>query len=140
MWVPLLPALATWSVYVADGLLDALAGLREPAQHTLRERHRIHWHYRQALVPMAIAAACAAAGIILAFMPPMARARDSALAVAALAYFSGVHPRRNAWQFPLQWTRPFPSKESLVGVLFTAGCVLPAWHQSRALVAPGSGI
>jgi len=140
LWVPLLLALATWSVYVADRLLDARAGLREPARHTLRERHRFHWRYRRALVPMAFAAACAAAAIILAFMPPVARARDSVLAAAALAYFSGVHSGHNAWQFPLKGPRSFPGKEFLVGVLFTVGCVLPAWHQPHALAAPVSTI
>ncbi len=140
LWVPLLLALVTWSVYVADRLLDARAGLREPARHTLRERHRFHWRCRRALVPMAIAAACAAVGIILAFMPPMARARDSVLAAAALAYFSGVHSGHNARQFPLQWPRAFPGKEFLVGVLFTAGCVLPAWRRPHAPAAPGSSV
>ncbi len=140
LWVPVLLALATWSVYVCDRLLDALAGLRAPAPHTLRERHRFHWRYRRALLPMAIAAACAAAGIILAFMPPLARARDSVLAAAALAYFSSVHSGRSAWQFRLPWPRSFPGKEFLVGVLFTAGCVLPAWHRPHAVAAPGSTI
>jgi len=140
LWVPLLLALATWAVYVGDRLLDALDALRNPAQHTLRDRHRFHWRYRRALLPLAIAAACAAAGIILAFMPPMIRARDSVLAAAALVYFSGVHSGRSAWQFPLQWPRSFPGKEFLVGVLFTAGCVLPAWHRPHALAAPGSTI
>jgi hypothetical protein len=133
-------ALVTWSVYVADRLLDARAGLRNPAWHTLRERHRFHWRYRRALLPMAIAAASAAAGIILAFMPPVARARDSVLAAAALAYFSGVHSAHNARQLPLHWPRAFPGKEFLVGVLFTAGCVLPAWHRPHAITVPGSGI
>jgi hypothetical protein len=140
LWVPLLLALATWAVYVGDRLLDALDALRNPALHTLRDRHRFHWRYRRALLPLAIAAACAAAGIILAFMPPMIRARDSVLAAAALVYFSGVHSGRSAWQFPLQWPRSFPGKEFLVGVLFTAGCVLPAWHRPHALAAPGSTI
>jgi hypothetical protein len=140
LWVPLLLALVTWSVYVADRLLDARAALREPAQQTLRERHRFHWRYRRALLPTAIAAACAAAGIILAFMPPMARARDSVLAAAALAYFSGVHSGHGVRQLPLQWLRAFPGKEFLVGVLFTVGCVLPAWHWPPALAAPGSTI
>ncbi len=140
LWVPLLLGLVTWSVYVADRLLDARAGLRNPSRHTLRQRHQFHWRYRRALLPMAIAAACAAAAIILAFMPPMARARDSVLAAAALAYFSGVHSSRNASQLPLQWPRSFPGKEFLVGVLFTAGCVLPAWHRPHSLAPPGSTI
>jgi hypothetical protein len=138
LWVPLLLALVTWSVYVADRLLDARAGLRKPAQHTLRARHRFHWRYRHALLPMAIAAACAAAAIVLAFMPPMARARDSVLAAAAVAYFSGVHSGHKAWQLPLKGPNSFPGKEFLVGVLFTAGCVLPSWHRPHALAAPGS--
>lgn len=140
LWVPLLLALVTWSVYVGDRLLDALAGLCKPALHTLRERHRFHWRYRRVLLPMAIAAACAAAGIILTFMPPLARARDSVLAAAALAYFSGVHTGRNAQQFSLRWLRSFPGKEFLVGVLFTTGCALPAWHRSHAVAAPASTI
>jgi hypothetical protein len=140
LWVPLLLALATWSVYVSDRLLDARRGLRNPAQHTLRERHRFHWRHRRALLPMAVAAAFAAAGIIIAFMPPVARARDSVLAVAALAYFSGVHSGRNAWQFPSRWPRSLPGKEFLVGLLFTAGCVLPTWHRPSALAAPVSTI
>ncbi|MFZ0340419.1 MAG: hypothetical protein WAL45_20510 [Terracidiphilus sp.] len=140
LWVPVLLALATWAVYVGDRLLDALAGLREPAQQSLRERHQFHWRYRRALLPMAIAAACFAAAIILAFMPPLTRARDSVLAAAALVYFSGVHSGRNASQFPLQWPRSFPGKEFLVGVLFTAGCVLPAWHRPHAVAASDSAI
>jgi hypothetical protein len=140
MWIPLLLALVTWSVYVADRLLDARTGLHNPAQHTLRARHRFHWRHRRALLPMAIAAACAAGAIILAFMPPMARARDSVLAAAALAYFSGVHSAHKARRLPLHWPRAFPGKEFLVGVLFTAGCVLPAWHRPDALAAPGSRI
>ncbi len=140
LWVPVLLALTTWAVYVGDRLLDALAGLRAPVQQSLRERHEFHWRYRRALLPMAIAAACAAAGIIFAYMPPLARARDSVLAAAALVYFSGVHSGRTPRQFPLRWPRSFPGKEFLVGVLFTAGCVLPAWHRPHALAAPGSAI
>jgi hypothetical protein len=140
LWIPILLALVTWWVYVADRLLDARAGLRNPAQHMLRDRHRFHWRYRRVLLPMAMAAACAAAGIIVAFMPPMARARDSVLAAAALAYFSGVHSSRITWRLPHRYLRSFSGKEFLVGVLFTAGCVLPAWHRPRALDARDSGI
>ncbi len=142
-WVPLLLALVTWSVYVSDRLLDARAGLCKPALHTLRERHWFHWQHRRVLLPAAIAAACAAAGIILALMPPMARERDSVLAAAALAYFSGVHSGRDARIFPLHWPRSLTSpaglgKEFFVGLLFTAGCVLPVWHRPHTLAAPGS--
>ena len=135
----LLLALASWSVYIVDRLLDARAGLHGHARRALRERHRFHWRHRRVLFPMAIVAACAAAGITFALMPPMARERDSVLAAAALAYFSGVHSERNAHQPPIRWPRSFPAKEFLVGVLFTAGCALPAWHLPHAFAWPGDG-
>lgn len=137
-WVPLLLALVTWAVYVFDRLLDARSGQREPTRHKLRERHYFHWRYRRALLPMAIAAACAAAGIILTFMPPVACEHDSVLAAAAFAYFSGVHTGCKARQFRLPWPHAIPGKEFLVGVLFTAGCVLPAWHRPPAFAASES--
>jgi len=136
MWVPLLLALVTWSVYVIDRLLDASAGIREPSSHILRERHIFHWRHRRMLLPMAIGSACAALVIILVFMPPITRARDSVLAAAALAYFSGVHSGCGAWKFPFRWPRSFARKEFFVAVLFTAGCALPAWHQPHMLAAP----
>ena len=56
--------------------------------------------------------------------------RDSALALAALAYFSVVHTRQGPAEFVLPIPIRFPSKELLVGVLFTAGCVLPTWGRA----------
>jgi hypothetical protein len=59
-------------------------------------------------------------------MPAPARERNSVLAAAALAYFTRVHSTR---KLPSRWLSGFlPSfrKEFLVGLLFTAACVLPA--------------
>jgi len=120
-WIPLLLALGTWSVYIFDRLLDSRKALRSSDLSSLRERHFFHWRHRRVLLPCAFVAAMVAIGIVYMFMPAGARGRNSVLALAALAYFSGVHlpfaPRR----------RPVSamSKELLVGVLFTAGCVLP---------------
>lgn len=120
-WVPLLLALGTWTVYVADRLLDARRALRADATHTLRERHWFHWRHRRWLAPAAGAAAAACAALVLAEMPVEFRARNSMLGAAALVYFSGVHlPRRP------RWLPTLASKELLVGVLFAAGCALPA--------------
>jgi hypothetical protein len=48
------------------------------------------------------------------------------LAAAALAYFCGIHANpRPAFSLRL----PKRSKEFLVGLLFTAGCVLPVWSR-----------
>lgn len=120
-WIPLLLALGTWSVYIFDRLLDSRKALRSSDLSSLRERHFFHWRHRRVLLPCAFVAAMVAIGIVYMFMPAGARGRNSVLALATLAYFSGVHlpftPRR----------RPVSamSKELLVGVLFTAGCVLP---------------
>lgn len=135
LWVPVLLALVAWAVYIGDRLLDARAGLRSDVPHQLRDRHLFHWRHRRILVPLAAAAACAAAWIVLALMPTGVRERDSLLAAAALAYFTRVHSSRNQ---PLLRS-PLLTKELLVGLLFTTGCVLPAWYRTHAagpLAAP----
>lgn len=124
-WIPLLLALVTWAVYIGDRLLDARAGLRSAALDRLRERHLFHWRHRRILAPLAVFAAAAAATIILTLMPATLRRHDSVLAAAAFAYFSGVHSR----QKPPSWLAPLLSKEFLVGLLFTAGCAIPALSQ-----------
>jgi hypothetical protein len=129
-WVPALLALAAWSVYIADRLLDARSALITDRPHRLRLRHHFHWRYRRIFFPVALISACAAVFIVLNFMPLAARMRNSVLAAAALAYFSGVHsPRR----LPPLLSRIF-SKESMVAVLFTAACVLPALSRAFALL------
>ena len=124
-WAPLLLALVAWSVYIGDRLLDARAGYRTPSLHSLQERHRFHWRYRHLLAPLAIAAAIGASWIVVNLLPAVALKPDSVVAFAALAYFSGVHSHRRV---PQQLSAVF-SREFLVGVLFTAGCVLPVWSQ-----------
>lgn len=128
-WVAPLLALTVWAVYVFDRLLDARTALRTAEIDRLRERHYFHWRHRRVLFPLAVVAACAAAGLIAVFMPMAARKCNSVLAVASLAYFARVHAGQRA--------RPFLSalltKELLVGVLFTVGCVLPAWGALRAV-------
>jgi len=123
-WVPVLLMLAVWAVYVADRLLDARAGLRSARLNSLRDRHLFHWRHRRMLLPLAIAAASAAAWLVFVFMPAGALERNSLLAVASLVYFTRVHTGSRL-SLPV-------SKELLVGLLFTAGCALPAW--SRAAI------
>lgn len=120
-WVPVLLALGTWAVYIGDRLLDARTALRSGNLQRLRERHFFHWRHRRILLPLALLAASAAATIILDLMPAAVREHNSVLAVAALAYFSGVHASRRS----LSSARAIISKELLVGILFTAGCALP---------------
>jgi hypothetical protein len=127
-WVPASLALAAWSVYIADRLLDARSAFLTNQLHRLRLRHHFHWRHRRIFIPLALVSACAAVFLVFCFMPVAALERNSVLGAAALAYFSGVHsPRR---------FRPLLSrllaKEALVAILFTAACVLPTL--SRAFV------
>lgn len=135
-WLPVLLALAAFAVYVGDRLLDVRAGLRSRNLRPLRERHRFHWRHRRILLPLAVAAACVALGIVLLLMPVGARERNSVLAAAALAYFSRVHSRRNLSPPAPRFQSPLFAKELLVGILFTAGCALPAL--SHVVRGPGS--
>lgn len=126
-------ALIVWAVYVGDRLLDARAGMQSPPLHLLRERHYFHWRYRRILMPVAGAAAAAAAALVAMCLPARARVPDTALAAATLVYFSGVHSRGRIR--PVEWLlSAFSSRAFLIGVLFTAGCLLPA----AAQVAPGT--
>lgn len=130
-WVLLVLALATWCFYVSDRLLDARAGLQSSMRAALRERHLFHWRYRRLFLPLAIAATCLGAVMGLTFVPPIVRERGTVLAAAALVYFSGVHaaPRVARWKQSLPRS---VNKEFLVALLFTAGCILPAWSKLHA--------
>jgi hypothetical protein len=128
VWLQALLAFTVWAVYIADRLLDARAGLRSANPHRLRERHLFHWRHRRLLLPLAAAAAAAAASIVFTFMPLGARETDSILAAASLVYFVRVHTGRKP--------APLLSKELLVGLLFTAGCALPALARLSTRFSP----
>lgn len=137
--VLLVLALTVWCAYVCDRLLDARvlgarAALPPSARSGLRERHFFHWRHRRLLVPVAAMVACVAGLTAVTFLPPFARERGLVLGAAALVYFSGVHgaPRVQRWRRTFSW---LASKELLVAVLFTAGCILPAWSRLHALGA-----
>lgn len=131
LWLPILLALVAWAVYIADRLLDARSAHHTHQLHRLRLRHHFHWRHRQIFLPLAVISACAATVLVLTFMPVGALQRNTVLAVAALAYFSGVHVPRRLLPFPRRNIIP---KEPIVAILFTTACVLPTLsrtpHQS----------
>ena len=131
VWVLIVMALTVWVVYLADRLLDAFGSLRASQAGDLRDRHWFHWRHRRILIPLAVAAALAAACIVAVSMPAPVCEPDAILAVAALAYFARVHAGAAFQSRTRASTPPVMSKEFLVGILFTAGCVLPAWIGSR---------
>jgi hypothetical protein len=138
--------LATWCAYVSDRILDArvlaarvgnkrLSSASDRTESSmpsaLRERHYFHWRNRRLFVPLALAAASVAGVVALTLPISFVRERGSILAAAALAYFSGVHAA--PWLKQRRHSLPrLVSKEFLVAVLFTAGCILPAWSRLRA--------
>jgi hypothetical protein len=126
LWMPILLGLVAWAVYIADRLLDARSALRSGRLHQLADRHYFHHRHRRLLAPVAAAAAVAATAIVFILMPIAARERNSVLAVAALAYFTRVHSAPQAPRARLSAVFPGATKELLVGLLFTAACVLPA--------------
>ncbi len=132
LWVPLLLALVVWVVYIGDRLLDARADSHTPQIPPLRERHYFHYRHRRVLLPLAVAAACAAAVIVFSLMPAAVRERNSVLAVAAGAYFSGVHSRRKLQKLLPPKLASLDSKELLVGLLFASGCALPALSRAAS--------
>jgi hypothetical protein len=111
--------LAAWSFYIGDRLLDARA-----AGPSLRPRHDFHWKHRGVFLSLAIAAAVAAFALMLDFMPVAARARNSVLAAATIAYFLSVH---SPWRLVIRRFRLRIPKELLVGVLFTLACAASTW-------------
>lgn len=130
-WVLTLLALVVWVIYVGDRLLDARSGLRNPAHHLLQERHHFHWRNRRMLAPMAGAATLAALWIVHRRVPGFAIRQDSMVAVAALAYFSGVHTRTSLPAWIKGSAARLISRELVVGAIFSAGCSLPALSALR---------
>jgi len=143
IWLPTVLALAAWSFYIADRLLDARrelevdprARMRTAESSLLRPRHHFHWRHRRIFIPVCIAAVSCAMALVWRSMPAVARERNSLLAAAAIVYFSTVH---SPWR-PSRADRRLP-KELLVGILFTLACALPAWSRMAAhpavLIAP----
>ncbi len=131
VWIAAFLALAAWTVYVGDRLLDARRAFDTGKSDGLRERHFFHWRHRKILAPLGIASGIAAAGLVLAMMPVAARQRGSILALAACAYLARVHAAepRHRIRSPLP---RLVSKELLAAMIFTAACALPAWNRAAS--------
>ena len=128
LWLPITLALAAWSAYIADRLLDVYRARPHPLiENTLRPRHLFHWRHRRLFIPIAAAAAAAALTLVFINMPTAARARNSILAAATLVYFTSIH---NPWQPALPKLR-IP-KELFVALIFTLACAIPAWTRIPA--------
>jgi hypothetical protein len=133
-WPLLVLALAVWVIYVSDRLLDARAGLTGASGHLLQARHYFHWRNRRIFIPLCVCAAVTAGWMVLTRMPPMGLRSDSIVGLATLAYLSNVHGANEGGGWIRRVTgrlsRLVP-RECVVGVVFSAGCLLPVMARTR---------
>ena len=135
LWALIVLALTVWAIYVADRLLDARRGIGTGKLSELRERHFFHLRFSRMLAPAAVLAIVCAACIVFAEMPAVIFERDSVVAAAALAYLRGVHFRSQSSPGLRNALARLLTKELLVGILFAAGCALPAWNRASSPAA-----
>jgi hypothetical protein len=121
---PLLLALGTWLIYVADRMLDSR---NQGTPGALRERHFFHGRNRVAFLVAAVPAAVVLAWLIATQMSHSERRADMALFAAALLYFGLVHSCAGGGVLAAcRMERWFP-KEMVVGIIFAAAAAVPAW-------------
>lgn len=114
---PLLLALGTWLVYVADRLLDGLPGAH--AAH-LRARHHFYARHRLPFLILGATGALLLLWLVFTRMAPLVRREDTAVFLVALVYFILVHTQSAAVEGLL-------SKELAVGALFATATAVPVW-------------
>jgi hypothetical protein len=126
---PLILALGTWLIYVADRLLD---GYRPAPSTILRERHRFHARHRAAFLIAAAVTSAVLIWLIVDKMTSAARSEDIVLFLLSLLYMFLVHR-------PAMKTRRWLPKELAVGIVFAAATAVPAWSRldaGRAALLP----
>jgi hypothetical protein len=121
-------ALGTWSVYVADRLLD---GWRSTDTAILRDRHWFYLRHRRPFLVAWTIAAVPLAYLIFLRVQPAVRTDDIVLCLIGVAYFLLIHGH----SAQSGRARFFP-KELAVGFLFAIATAVPAWarlHVDRDL-------
>ena len=117
---PLMLALATWLLYVADRLLDA----QRPAHPgSLQLRHHFHVRHRGIFLAVAAAIVPLLAWLVATRLEAAPLREDLVLAGCSLVYLFCVH-------FPLGWfarAQVRLPKEMIVGIIFSAACGIPTW-------------
>ena len=126
---PLLLAVGTWLVYVADRILD---GLDRANLERLRERHYFYLQHRTAFLMAGAVVSPVFVWVVFTRMSPAVRLEDAAVFAVAALYFLLVHVHGRAAE---RWL----PKELAVGVLFAAATAVPAWARvagERLTLAP----
>jgi len=128
---PLLLALGTWLVYVADRILDGRV-IDSAGASALRERHFFYARHRGAFLITSVPVGLLLLWLIVTRMNPAARHEDIVVFGVALLYFCVVHvygPAAERWL----------PKELAVGAVFAVATAVPAWSRLPAASRPTSG-
>ncbi|MFL6452188.1 MAG: hypothetical protein ACJ746_31655 [Bryobacteraceae bacterium] len=121
---PLALALAIWSLYAADHVLDARRKRSSPWELGRKAFHRLHWPTMAAL---ACCSAIGSFGIAVLSLPPATLAGGIAVSVFVLVYFASVH------SLPFRW-RGFWPREAVVALGFGLGTFVPLWTEGGTLL------
>ncbi|HTZ89788.1 MAG TPA: hypothetical protein VMA71_05585 [Alloacidobacterium sp.] len=128
-FAPLLLAVGTWLVYVADRILD---GMDSANLARLRERHYFYLQHRRSFLTAGAMVVPVFAWVVFTRMSPAVRLEDAAVFAVAALYFLLVHTHGHAAE---RWL----PKELAVGVLFAMATAVPAWARAaggRFALAP----
>ena len=120
---PLILALGTWLVYVADRILDGLPVIPDAR---LRERHFFYARNRHPVLAAAATVSAVLLWLILVRMSPVTRREDASLFAVALLYFFVIHLGGKLNRIAVE--RWFP-KEAAVALVFAAAVAVPAWSR-----------
>lgn len=121
-------ALGTWSVYVADRLLD---GLRSTDTAALRDRHWFYLRHRRPFLIAWVVAAIPLAYLIFFRVEFAVRTDDVILCLIGVGYFLLIHGRSSQKRV-FSWFPSWLTKELAVGFLFAIATAVPAWARLRA--------
>ncbi len=122
-------ALGTWSVYVADRLLD---GWRATDMVALRDRHWFYLRHRRVFSIAWAIAAIPLAYLIFFRVQPAVRTDDVILCLIGIAYFVLIHGRPSHGKERRSFLSNWISKELTVGFLFAIATAVPAWARLHA--------
>lgn len=115
-------AIAVWTLYAADRLLDALS----PGNESLEARHYFHREHRAAFMG-GIAVASVVLAFLLPHIPEAAIRLYLVLGGLVFGYFVIIHATRSAHRLP---------KEIAVGVCFAAATFIPTISRNPELRLP----
>jgi hypothetical protein len=129
----LILGLGTWLIYIADRLLDGVAG---DELRPLRERHHFYARNRKHFLVIALGVGTTLLWLIATRMSFFTRRDDAIVFGVAMVYFGAIHGSA-LWgrhghylsKNGASGTRAWLPKEVAVAILFAAATAVPAWSR-----------